>query len=120
MQYIYMLHTYLNIGKQPCLWCLMTLEDLERSCSLRGPFPAWTVESMYDDYRRFIASGGDIKKVKIFNNCKGEPLFPIPLNQVNNQNNIMLDQFICAYANEGQPSSTTRINGHPLQTLFAT
>ncbi|KAL5469048.1 hypothetical protein EMCRGX_G030239 [Ephydatia muelleri] len=68
-------------GKQPCLWCLVTIDDLERNCSLRGPFPARTVESMCNDYKRFIASGGNIKKVKYFNNCKGEPLFPIPLNQ---------------------------------------
>ncbi|KAL5496438.1 hypothetical protein EMCRGX_G012721 [Ephydatia muelleri] len=69
-------------GKQPCLWCLVTIDDLERNCSLRGPFPVRTVESMCNDYKRFIASGGNIKKVKYFNNCKGEPLFPIPLNQV--------------------------------------
>ena len=30
---------------------------------------------MFDDYKRFVASGGDIRKAKIFNNCKGEPLF---------------------------------------------
>ena len=70
-----------------------------------GPIPAQTVESMYDDYKGFIASGGDNEKVKFFNNCKGEPLFPIPLNQVNNQNNIMFDQWIYACANKGLPSS---------------
>ncbi|KAL5489111.1 hypothetical protein EMCRGX_G018166 [Ephydatia muelleri] len=78
-------------GKQQCLWCLVTLDDLEGSCSLRGPFPARTVELMYDDYKRFIASGGDNNKVKFFNNCKG---FPIPLNQV------------CL------PACTTHINGN--------
>ena len=98
----------------------MTLDDLEGSCSLRGPFPALTVESMCDDYKRFIASGGDIKEVKFLNNCKGEPLFPIPLNQVNNQKNFTLDQFISACANKGLPSSTTHINGHLLQTLLTT
>ena len=58
-------------------------------------------------------TAGDIKKVKFFNNCKGEPLFPIPLNQVNNQNNILLDQCIYACANKGLPSSMhySYING---------
>ena len=111
--------THLTIGKQPCLWCLVTIDDLEGNCSLRGPFPARTVESMCDDYKRFIASGGDIKKVKYFNNCKGEPLFPIPLNQVNNQN-FMFSHLICACANKGLPSSIAHINGHLLQTLLAT
>ena len=32
-------------------------------------------------------------------------MFPIPLNQVNNQNNIMLDQCTYACANKGLPSS---------------
>ena len=91
---------HLTIGKQPCLWCLVAIDDLEGNCSLRGPFPARTVESMCDDYKRFIASGGNIKKVKYFNNCKGEPLFPIPLNQVNNQN-FMFSHLICACANKG-------------------
>ena len=80
----------------------MTFDDLEGSCSLRGPIPAQTVESMYDDYKRFIASGGDNEKVKF---CKGEPFFPIPLNQINNQNNTMVDQCIYACANKGLPSS---------------
>ena len=42
--------TYLNIGKQPCLRCLVTLDDLERSCSLRAPFPERTLQSRFDDY----------------------------------------------------------------------
>ena len=73
----------LNIGKQPCLWCLVTLDDLERSCSLRAPFPERTLQSMFDDYKRFEASGGDIREVKFLNNCKGEPLFAIPFTHVN-------------------------------------
>ena len=58
--------TFLEIGKQPCLWCLVTLDDLEKSCSLRAPFPEQTLQSMFDDYKRFEASGGDIRKVKFF------------------------------------------------------
>ena len=73
---------YRNIGKQPCLWCLVTL-DVERSCSLRVPFPKQTLQSIFDDYKRFVASERDIRKVKIFNTCKGETLFAIPLTQVN-------------------------------------
>ena len=56
----------------------MTLDDLESSCSLRAPFPEQTLQSMFDDYKCFVASRGDIRKVKIFNNCKGEPLFADP------------------------------------------
>ena len=31
----------------------------------------------------FVASGGDIRKAKFLKNCKGEPLFAIPLTHVN-------------------------------------
>ncbi|KAL5489082.1 hypothetical protein EMCRGX_G018133 [Ephydatia muelleri] len=37
---------------------------------------------MLADYQRFIASGGDIKNAKYYNNCINEPFFKIPLSQV--------------------------------------
>ena len=67
-------------------FCLVTLDDLESGCGLRVAFVKRMLESMHIvDYQRFLAPGGNIKKVNFFNNCKGEPLFSIPHTQINYQ-----------------------------------
>ena len=40
------------------------------------------MDSIYDDHQKFVMSGGDIKKVKDFNNAVRRPFFKIQLLQV--------------------------------------
>jgi len=54
------------IGKHCCLWCL-TPQD-KSSLHLR------TTQSIADDYGKFTASGGNLKRAKLFNNAIREPL----------------------------------------------
>lgn len=41
-----------------------------------------SLDTMLADHQRFVASGGDIKNAKHYNNCINEPFFNIPLSQV--------------------------------------
>ena len=50
---------------------------------LHGPFPPRTLQTLEADYSNFIANGSDLKKAKLFNNVIDEPLFKVPINQVN-------------------------------------
>ena len=95
------------------------------------PLLAQTVKSMCDDCKKIHSIWRGYKE-----SDKGEePLYPIPINQVNNQNNIMFDQCIHACANKGLPSSmhysyqwptkvclpacTTHINGLPFSMHYS-
>eukprot|EP00731_Ephydatia_muelleri_P019270 Em0012g95a len=69
-------------GKHPCLWCLVTLDQLQTSSPTSRLCARRSLETMLADYQWFIASGGDIKNAKYYNNCINEPFFKIPLSQV--------------------------------------
>ena len=74
-----LLHIFCITG---CLWCLVTLDQLRTSSPTSRLCARRSLETMLADYQRFIASGGDIKNAKYYNNCINEPFFKIPLSQV--------------------------------------
>ena len=45
------------------------------------PLVEWTLDTIIDD-KRFMAAGGNIKRVKEYNNALHEPFFNLPLDQV--------------------------------------
>lgn len=66
-------------GKHCCLWCLSTKPEFQLGAST---ISLRTTDSIYDDHEKFLMSGGDIKKVKNFNNAVRRPFFKIQLLQV--------------------------------------
>ena len=70
-----------KIGKYPCLWCLVTLDDLISPTSGRI-FTKRSLQSITRDHQRFVESGGNLKKAKQYHNCIQEPFFNIELTEV--------------------------------------
>ena len=79
VQLIYM-KLLTTIGKYPCLWCLVTLDELI-SPSMKC-YELRTLETIISDYQRFLQSGGNIKHAQRYNNCVHEPFFNIALTEV--------------------------------------
>ena len=74
---------HLCYGCYPCLYCLVFNENMVKPLSARGHAPPRTYESICTDHQRYIASGVRRKQVKHFYNCITEPIFNIPIEQVN-------------------------------------
>lgn len=64
------------------MFCLVTLDELKTSSPSSVQCTRRTLDTILADHQRFIASGGDIKNAKHYNNCINEPFFNIPLSQV--------------------------------------
>ena len=71
------------IGCYPCLYCLVFHENMVQPLSARGHAPPRTYESICTDHQRYIASRVSRKQVQHFYNCITEPIFNIPIEQVN-------------------------------------
>ena len=76
-------HFTFVIGCYPCLYCLVFHENMVKPLSARGHAPPRTYESICTDHQRYIASGVRRKQVKHFYNCITEPIFNVPIEQVN-------------------------------------
>eukprot|EP00731_Ephydatia_muelleri_P024162 Em0016g433a len=63
-------------GKYPCLWCLVTLDEL-----ISPSMKCYEIRTIIRDYQRFLQSGGNIKHAKSYNNCVREPFFNIALTE---------------------------------------
>ena len=75
-------YNYSTIGRQPCLWCCIPSSELKVPPQQRRSWPFRTLDSLHQDHQRFMAAGGDFRKVKHFNNSIAQPLFNIEVNQV--------------------------------------
>ena len=73
-----MIKIYVKTGKHCCLWCTITSQELK----LNTHYPERTLQMLADDHEKFMASRGDPKNVKHFNNALHKPFFQIPLLQV--------------------------------------
>eukprot|EP00731_Ephydatia_muelleri_P038374 Em0736g4a len=71
----------LLMGKQPCLFCLITLDQLGMSVDRRGSCVPRSLDSIILDHQSFIEAGGNLKRAKWYNNCIHDPFFNIPLSQ---------------------------------------
>ena len=71
------------IGCYPCLYCLVFHENMVKPLSAKGHAPPRTYESICTDHQRYIASRVSRKQVQHFYNCIMEPIFNIPIEQVN-------------------------------------
>ena len=70
-------------GRHCCLWCLIPQTQLKVPLSQRGRFPSRSLDLLRADHERFLASGGNLKDAKLYNNSIGIPLLSIPLEKVN-------------------------------------
>ena len=71
-------------GRHCCLFCCATREEIQmdkenRLSTIR------TLETLDNDHRKFLESGGNLKNVKNFNNVIEQRIFNVPLNQVNDE-----------------------------------
>lgn len=73
----------LCIGQHCCLWCAIQLAQLKVTSSDGSSIPRWTLASIAKNHTEFLASGGNLKKVKEYNNALHLPFLHIPLTQVN-------------------------------------
>ena len=74
---------YIILGKQPCIFCLITLDQLQILPAARGPCAPRTLDSMLLDHQRFMEAGeGNLYKAQFYNNCMEYPFFNIPLSHV--------------------------------------
>ena len=71
-------------GHHCCLWCHIRQDQLksEITPALLASSNFRTLDTIINDHNRFVANGGDHKKVKDYNNALYEPFFDIPLDQV--------------------------------------
>ena len=86
-----------HIGKHFCLYCTIVKDHLRVPLAERGPFPARTIETLESDHASFMASGGNLKNAKHFNNAIGSAFFKIPLTQAS------LKIIICTTFLHGNP-----------------
>ena len=75
--------THSPLGRHNCLWCTIRNTELRIPLHVHGRSPARSVESIQNDYQRFVDDGSQLRRAKEFNNAIGEPFFSIPLDQVN-------------------------------------
>eukprot|EP00731_Ephydatia_muelleri_P022828 Em0015g411a len=70
-----------DAGKQLCLFCLITLDQLGMSVDRRGSCVPCSLDSIILDHQSFIEAGGNLKRAKWYNNCIHDSFFNIPLSQ---------------------------------------
>ena len=58
------------------------MEEMAVPPSLRKQYPLRTLERIQESHAQFMAAGGKRKKVKNYMNCVTEPIFDIPIDQV--------------------------------------
>ena len=72
-----------TVGRHNCLWCHIASSDLKIPLTERGHSMTRTLQTLCDDYSRFISQGGGyIKMAKKYNNVIGPYFFDIPLENV--------------------------------------
>lgn len=64
-------------GIHPCYKCTITNKDLQLPPDQRDKAPARTLESMTDDYKKFMAAGAILKNAQQFNNVIRAPILDI-------------------------------------------
>lgn len=69
-------------SRHPCLWCLVTSEEMQLPSCERLHVLRRTLNSIKEDFQRFTDDGMDLKRAKLFNNCIDEVFFDIDLSQV--------------------------------------
>ena len=70
-----------KIGRHCCLWCHIQQDQLKLVPST-VPMVERSLETIIADNQRFMAAGGNVKRVKEFNSALHEPFFNLPLDQV--------------------------------------
>lgn len=71
---------YWNTGRQCCLWCHITRQELVIPRDKRGLKPARTLATLHADLQRFETA--EIRDAKCYNNVIAPPLFEVPVDQV--------------------------------------
>ncbi len=69
-------------GRHRCLWCLIGSDTLKIPRQDRGRHTLRTLPGITEDLNRFLASGGNIKNAKHFNNVMGSHFFDVDLDNV--------------------------------------
>ena len=69
-------------GKRPCLYCLMTKQDMQLPPAEQPSCETRTLQSLAADLKRFEADGSRLSRAKQYNNVIRTTLIPIPLDWV--------------------------------------
>lgn len=64
------------------MWCLITADSLKEPREKRGRYAERTLQGIQEDYKKFMANGGNIKKAKLFNNAMSTQFFNLEIEQV--------------------------------------
>eukprot|EP00731_Ephydatia_muelleri_P007500 Em0003g1748a len=69
-------------GCYPCLFCTIHKEDMKIPLSVRGYSPTRSLQSIYENYSEYSAAGFPRKDAQFYSNCISEPIWDIPLDQL--------------------------------------
>lgn len=69
------------------MWCLIASDDIWTARDERGTYTPRTLQGIQADHREFLASGGDLKKAKHYNNVIDTHFLDINLDHVSITNN---------------------------------
>ena len=120
------------IGCYPRFYCLVFHENMVKPLSARGHASPRTYESICTDHQRYIASRVSRKQVQHFYNCITEPIFNIPIEQVNMHfvlffcitTHTCIHTHTCAHTHpqntraQGLPPKATHHFGHLYRALW--
>ena len=70
------------LGRQPCLFCHITKEEMQIFPAERGIITSHSLETLTSDLIKFRADGSNIKNAKYFNNVINNVLLAVPIDQV--------------------------------------
>ena len=71
-----------SIGRHNCLWCQIRADELKTPLATRGSSAPRTLQTIKEDYARFLADGGIHSRAKEYNNVMAPHFFDIELDQV--------------------------------------
>ena len=84
-------------GRHNCLWCLIPSSSLKVPLAVRGGLEERSLDSLKSDHSKFLSNGGgDIRKVKFFNNVI-DYFFNIPVENVTTCNIYNLHKCLFIY-----------------------
>ena len=71
------------LGRHSCLFCHITKEQMQLAPVDRPKISNRSLESLKSDLEKFREDGANIKRAKFYNNVIDDPMFNVPLDQVN-------------------------------------
>ena len=81
--YYNLLNFFFNVARRCCLWCHITSANLKTPLSVRCQQPGRSLDTLDQDYKKFMTVGkGDIKVIKLYNNVIAPAIVKISIYKV--------------------------------------